>query len=902
MTIIKQNGQPGSDYNITIRGLSSPNGNGPLVLIDGVPGSLNTINPQDIESVDVLKDAASAAIYGSRAANGVVLVTSKKGKSGEAVISYDVSYGESNPAKKISLLNAKQYAQIMDEAQLNSNPKTPKNKIFFTQGYIDSLGVGTDWLQQITNTNALSQDHHLGISGGTDKSKYSISASYSNEEGIYDLEKKSNYERMGIRVNTEHKVKKYLTIGENLTYTHRNSKALGNGNIYGNFIHDVLQANPIIKPYDPSTPDGFGTSVFDPKQSNPVASMHYQYNGVNDYDDIIGDAFAELDIIEGLKFRSDLGGTLSYNYFTDHTDTFKLGANDTQHGTPDYKQSMKRDFSYNWDNVFTYEKGFGKHDFSAMLGMNAEDTWFYSLSGERKGYLSNTAPILTNVTNQLIDTTNGDFGKGDSRFSYFGRLNYNYDEKYLATFTLRRDASSRFGQNNRVGYFPSASIGWVMSKESFMESTSTWLDFFKLRGSWGQNGKEPPQPYQFLATVGSLSRDYTFGGAKQVGTSPNILSNPGLKWEASTQTNIGFDSRFLKNFSFNFDWYNKTSTDWIVQKTVTAVSGIGGVSDNLSNIKYPFVNGGNVTNKGVEFDLGYIKNFGDFELDLKANLAYNKNMVKDVPDSIIHGSGSVLYNGSEEFYRVQSGYPLGYFWGYKTAGIFQDTTQVKNDSHTTTNPVTNKTTVTLVQPGAKPGDVIFVDRNHDGKIDPLDKTQIGDPNPHFVFGFNIGASYKGLDLAINLQGMAGNDMVQSYRGQDAQTSNYTSDFLNRWTPTNPSNKMPRVTLNNEANKNWRNFSDLSIQDASFLRVKTVSLGYDLKKLLFSKTSAISQLRFYVSGTNLITFTKYTGFDPENGYGSYYNSTGQLTDAYASGIDLGNYPVARTYMIGLNLKF
>ncbi len=408
MTIIKQNGQPGSDFNITIRGLSSINGNGPLVLIDGVPGNLNTINPEDIESVDVLKDAASAAIYGSRAANGVVLITSKKGKSGEPVISYDMYYGISNPAKKVSLLNAKQYATIMDEAQLNANPKTKVP--WFSKGYIDSLGTGTDWLQEVTTKNAPSQDHHLGISGGNEKSRYAISASYSDDAGIYDFENKSNYERMGIRVNTENKVKKYLTIGENMNYTHRISKALGNGNIYGNFLHDVLQANPIIKPYDPTTPDGFGLSVFDPNQANPIASMHYQYNGINTYDDVIGDAFAELQIIEGLKFRTDIGATMTYNYFSDHTDTFHLGISDTQHETPDYKQSMKRDYSYNFDNVLTYEKSFGKHDIMAMIGTNAQNSYYFYLSGERKGYLSNTAPILTNVTNQLIDTTNGDFG------------------------------------------------------------------------------------------------------------------------------------------------------------------------------------------------------------------------------------------------------------------------------------------------------------------------------------------------------------------------------------------------------------------------------------------------------------------------------------------------------------
>ncbi len=917
MTIIKQSGQPGSDYNITIRGMASPNGNGPLVLIDGVPGNLNTMNPEDIESVDVLKDAASAAIYGARSANGVVLITTKKGKSGEAVISYDSYYSVSNPSKSVSTLNAKQYAQILTEAQFNANPNIKTNKLLVRPSLIDSLGAGTNWLQLVTNKNAPSQNHHLSITGGNDKSKYSISASYSKEEGIYDYENKSNAERMGLRINTEDKVKKYLTIGENLTYTHRTNKSLGNGNIYGNFLHDIMQSNPMIQAYDPTQPDGYGKSTVDPTQTNPLASMHYQYNGVNYYDDAVGDFYAELQIIPGLKIRSDIGGTLSYNYYTNQSDTFKLNSTDTQHETPDYQQSMKRTFDYNWDNVITYEKMFGKHSILVMLGTNAENQYYFNMFGERKGYLVNTAPILSNVKGGInLDTAQGDFGSQDSRFSYFGRFSYNYDEKYMATFTERRDVSSRFGPADRVGYFPSASAGWVISKEDFMSPTTGWLDFLKIRLSWGMNGKEPSQPYQFLATVGSNSRDYTFGAPvmvggnppqlvdyskKLVGTSPNLFANPNLHWESSRQTNIGFDSRFLKNLSFSFDYYNKTSSDWIVQTTVDGLSGIAGVADNPLNPIYPFANGGTVTNKGVEFDLGYFKNFGDFNLEVRANLAYNKNVVTNVPDSIIHGSGSVLYNGSEEFYRVQSGYPMGYFWGYKTAGIFQDTGQINRN--TFTDPKTNKKT--LVQPGAKPGDVIFVDRNHDGKIDQLDKTQIGDPNPHFVYGFNIAASYKGFDFSMNFQGVAGNSIVESYRGGDAQTANYTSDFMNRWHGPGTSNYLPRVTLGTEANRNWRNFSDLSVHDASFLRCKSVGFGYDFKKLLNNKTSSISQLRFYFSALNLFTITKYNGFDPENGYGAINGTTNgvsTVTDAYASGIDMGNYPVARTYMIGVNLKF
>jgi len=893
MVIVKQNGQPGSDYNINIRGLGSPNGNTPLVLIDGVPGSLNTLNPEDIERVDVLKDAASAAIYGSRGGAGVILVTMKKGKSGEAVVSFDSYFGVSNLAKKVDLLNAKQYATILNEAQLNQFPKTTPDKMHFSQKTIDTLGAGTDWLGIVTNKNAPSRNYHLGINGGNDKTSYNMSLSYTSEEGILDYENKSDYERLGLVLNTNHKVKSYLKIGENVSYTHRSSKALGNGNMYGNFLFNILSANPIIPLHGP-TPyyNGFGVSTLDSNQTNPVAGLHYNNNAITNNDDIIGDVYAEIQITKGLKFRSDFGGTLGFKTTQDHTDTFQISGSAYQ-TIPDFKQSMERNFFYNFDNVLTWEKDFGKHNVVLMVGTNAQDNWFFKVDDEVQGFQSNVAPVLTNVT--TLDTVikvNGDYGKGDSRYSYFGRLDYNYDQKYMATGTLRRDVSSRFGPNNRVGYFPSVSAGWAISKESFMEPMNSWLDFFKLRASWGKNGTEPTIPYRYLATVASSSRYYTFGGTKQTGTSPDKMANPNLKWEAQTQTDIGFDSKFLKNFSFSFDWYNKTATDWIVPKPVAGIFGIEGISTTN-----PFVNGGDVINKGVEFELDYAKRFGDFDLDVKASFAYNKNKVTNVPDSLIRGSISVLYNGSEELYRVQEGYPLGYFWGYKTNGIFQDTAQINH--YTYTNPATGKTK--LIQPGAKPGDVIFQDLNHDGKIDQLDKTQIGDPNPHYVYGLNIGTSYKGFDFSVNLQGVAGNSIVQSYRSLDAQLSNYTTEILGRWTGPGTSNRIPRVTENGEANKNWRNFSDLSVQDGSYLRVKSVSLGYDLKRSIL-KNTPVQQFRIYISAINLLTFTKYNGFDPEIGYGSSYDSNGNLVDAYASGIDLGNYPSARTYMIGINLKF
>lgn len=902
MSIVKQSGQPGSDFNITIRGLSSINGNGPLILIDGVPGNLNILNPADIETIDVLKDAASAAIYGSRAANGVILVTTKKGKSGEAQVTYDAYYGISNMAKKIDLLNAKEYATIMSEAAFNSNPK---RAVPYTEDFINGLGEGTDWFEEAVNKNAPSQNHYIGVSGGTDKSTYSVSVSYSTEEGVLNMEDKSKYERLGFRINSAHQVKDWLKIGENLTYTHRKSAALSTGNIYSNFLHDIFQASPLISAYDENTHDGFGKGTpvdangqngdMD-EQGNPMASVHYKFNGRNNYDDIIGDLYAEIDILPGLKFRTNFGATLNFGNYTSHTDSFTITPYDFNI-KPDYEQSMSRNFNYNFDNVLSYDKSFGKHHALAMVGMNAQDGAYINMYSKREGILTNAAPVLSNVAADTLITSyiiNGDFGENDSRYSVFGRISYDYDEKYLATVSLRRDASSRFGKNNRYGYFPAISAGWVITQEDFMDNAS-WLEFMKLRASWGQNGKEPAEQYQYMARVGNDNRQYVFGGTEQQGVSPILFANPDLRWEASAQTNIGFDSRFLENFRFTFDWYNKSSSGWIMQKPVPGISGIGGVS--LSN---PFVNAGDVKNTGVEFDLGYQKNFGKFYIDLGANLTYNKNIVTDVPDSIIHGTTSVLYNGAEEFYRIQEGMPMGFFWGYELDGIFQTQDEIDNYVNADGKPYNNVK-------ATKPGDVKRTDVNNDGKINDDDKVFLGDPNPDFIFGFRINAAYKGFDLSMNIQGQTGNQIVQSYRAQERFFSNYTTDILDRWQWVDNNNDgivdlgegtsttKPRVTKSDESNQNWRKFSDLYVQDGDYIKIKSINLGYDLKQTLL-KRSVIQKFRIYVSATNLLTLTKYNGMDPEIGYG------GNSGDAYASGIDVGFYPSARTYLFGINVTF
>lgn len=893
VVIVQESGQPGSDYNITIRGLGSVNGSEPLVLIDGMPGDMNMLNPSDIESVDILKDAASAAIYGSRASDGVILITTKKGSSGENQLTYNFSYGISNVPKRVDLLNGKEYASVQNEIELNRG-RDP----IFDEAYINSLGEETNWLEEISLKNAPSQNHYLNLSGGNDKSVYSMSLAYSNEQGIINFENKSNYERYSVRINSEHKIHNYLKIGENLTYVRRYRKGLGVGNIYNNIMRTALSANPLIPAYDENVYDGFGRSEYINDQVNPVAIMNYEFNTKHNYDDVIGDIYAELEIVKGLKFRTDFGGKLNLYNSINISDTFKITEQYTNE-LPDLDHYMERKFGYNWDNTLAYQNSFSKHNILAMIGSNAQDNWNKWLKTEADAYLfnPNVPAVISNIElrpDVVGDTIiiSGDDYHGISRYSYFGRISYNYDEIFMFSASLRRDVSSLFGKENRVGFFPAFSAGWVISRMDFLAS-SPWLNFMKIRGSYGGNGKEPFKEHLALATVGIKDRTSSFGSGWQTGVSPDIMANPNLKWETSKQYDFGIDTRFLNYFSFNIDLYKKISADWIIPIPTAAISGSAGISGDL-----PYDNRGNVVNKGVEIEFRFNKSIQGVQVSASANLGYNKNEASKVPGEIISGSNSVLYNGSQIFYRVQEGYPIGYFWGYKTDGLFQTLDEVQahiNDEGE------------LLQQYALPGDVRRIDKNGDGEINDEDKVMLGNPHPDIVAGVNLSVAHRGFDFSIYLSGAFGHQVVKSYRSLDRPWFNYTADFLERWQWNDLNNNdvvdlgegtsstFPRITGAYDRNNNWRNFSDLYVKNADYVRIKSINLGYDFMSLFNQENLPFGQFRFYLAATNLLTITKYSGLDPEVGYSP-------TADPYASGIDLGFYPTARTYLIGVNVNF
>ena len=881
--ITSTSGQPGEGLNVVIRGMGSTGGNGPLYVVDGMlTGDISYLNNADIEYISVLKDAASAAIYGSQAANGVVLVTTKKGREGRTQITFDQYYGFQNVANKIDMLNAKEYATILNEAAVNSG-KTP----YFSNNEVNALGEGTNWMDEMFEDNAEVKNYTFGVSGGSKNTVYSTSLSYLSQEGIVGGSDLSNYERYNFRINSEHKLyNDRVTVGQNLGFAYIKSNGIGVGNQYNNSLRGAFGTNSLVPFYDDE--GNFYNTSGDAQpwlagQANPYAGMLYGNQSEGDNQKLIGNFYVGVELFKNLTFRTSLG--IDYYAYGNHSFSpiYELSIYSFNTYTT-ASQSQGKGKTLVWDNLLSYNFDIKEnHRFETMIGTSSYKFDGTSLYGEnanlvfddlKHAWLDNA----TNTDGSLI-SLNGGPSVENKRMSYFGRLSYNYKDTYLLNATFRADGSSQFHEDNRWGYFPSASVGWVISNEQFLKESS-WLSFFKLRASWGQVGNQNAGNFQYLAPITFANTNYIFGdteGTLAPGAYPSRLSNPDLKWETSEQINVGFDARFLNNkLNVNFDVYEKTNKDWLIKAPVLATAGA----------EAPWINGGDVTNRGVELGLNFYDNIGEFNYSIGLNGSYNKNEVGNIPteDGIIHGEANQLFDNSSEFYRAEEGFPLGYFWGLKTAGVFQ--TQEEIDNYTNSG--------NLIQPTAEPGDIIYVDTNNDGSIDELDKTMVGDPNPDFVYGFSLACDYKAFDLFVTTNGVAGNQIVQSYRNQSNAYGNYTTAILDRWHGAGSSNTTPRVT---EDNRNWTTFSDLFVQDADFLRISNVTIGYDIAKANVSKEFFASQFRIYFSALNLYTFTKYNGMDPEVGYGisnDDYN--------FSSGVDLGYYPRPRTLMVGLNVKF
>ncbi|MDE6058102.1 MAG: TonB-dependent receptor, partial [Muribaculaceae bacterium] len=891
VNISSNSGQPGESMKVRIRGLGTIGNASPLYLIDGVGGDISTLNPADIESIDVLKDAASAAIYGAQAANGVVLVTTKKGREGRTKVTFDGYYGIQNVAHKVKMLNAREYMTIMDEQQIadNSDPYDWDSmpSIWRTDADGNRLGVyDTDWTNQMFKKNASTQSYTIGVTGGNANSTYAMSIGYLNQEGIAGGSKVSDYSRYNFRINSDHKLfGGIVTVGEQVSFVYKKNNGIGTGNQYNNTLRGAFGVSPLIPVY------GADGEYYDTTNNewtngagNPYGSMMVCNQKENKSTTFTGNVYAQVEPIKNLKLRTVFGAVAGSSEYRSYTPIYRFGIYSYSDHTS-VSQNMNRSLGMTWTNTLSYDFDIKDHAFKALVGMEAyryEGT--YVGAGQRdlkEGF--DTWPYAWINNGTAATSADGLSASGyphdvSRSVSYFGRLSWNWREKYMVDVTVRGDGSSKFARGHRFGTFPSVSAGWNISSEEFMEASREWLDFLKIRGSWGRVGNQNISNYMYLAPVKVTNTHYFFGEyfgpngsygdysttlGNNWGAYPNRLGNADLTWETSEQLNFGFDAAFFASrLHMNFDWYRKTTKDWLVEAPILATAGAGA----------PYINGGNVINTGVEIALNWNDVIGkDFAYSIGANFTYNKNKVGSIPteDGIIHGATNQIYDNAPEFYRAENGHSIGYWWGFQTAGLFQNQREI-DEWVADGNGV--------LQSNVRPGDVRYVDQNHDGVINDDDKIDLGNGVPKFTYGFNINLNWRNFDLGLVATGVAGNKIFQSYRNVVDQKANYTTEVLGRWTGEGTSNRIPRVT-NGQINSA---VSDLYLYDGDFLRLSNLTFGYDFAPIM--KQKWCSQARLYVQVQNLVTFTKYNGMDPEIGYG---------TSDWVSGVDLGYYPTPRT---------
>lgn len=906
--IASGSGLPGADPKVRIRGIGTINNSDPLYIIDGmaVDGGIRDVNPTDIESVEVLKDAASAAVYGARAANGVILITTKSGRSGKTRVNYDVSWGFQSPWKKKSVLNAEEYMVIMNERSINGGGIAIYDADEVTAAR-NGQTPNTDWQDEIFYKNAPVVNHQLSVSGGNEKISYYLSLGYFDQDGIIGGNfGASNFNRWSIRSNNTYEILNAekdrnflnkLKIGSNVTYSRNKITGVPGGanSEFGSALGSAISLTPLMNvyaseeeakqilaahPYAVRDKDGrvFQTSPKGFQEIvNPVALLNRPDKRRDNSDKFIGTFWGELDLLPKMRFRSSYGFDLAFwgfdhyrfpNYLSDITQLEEEKASSA-------KSNMNRGFTWQVENTLTYNLDLAdKHHFTFLLGQSARKgrTNFVEAQGTD---LLVYDPSMA-VINSGQDKNTERFAVGGTTMStlasYFGRIDYNFDEKYLFQATMRRDGSDKFGPNNKWGTFPSFSFGWNVTNEQAIKSAlPEWFDYMKLRASWGINGNERIEQFAYGAYLEG-GQNYYFGETMISGMTPGRIPNPNLKWEESKQTDLGIDLRFLDNaVTFTVDYFHK-KTDGMLKEVP--------LPDYVGK-KPPIANVGKMENSGWEFDLGYQFNVKDFRLHVRANASYLKNKLIDlgVPqgEELFGGSAAL---GLDNFLVSRNNMVWPFFYGYKTDGIIQN--QQEADEYNA-----------KYGEKAVPGDVKFKDIDGNDKIDFEDRVQIGKGMPDWTYGLTINAEWKNFDFTAFFQGAIGNDIFDVSQRADIPGINRGKWILDRWTGPGTSNRLPRVT-SNDANSNWR-ASDLYVKNGDYCRLKNIQLGYTLPQI-FTRKAGVERLRIYVAAENLLTFTKYKdGFDPEIG-------ANQDGDARYQGVDKGIYPQARTLSFGANVTF
>ncbi len=869
--VTQNSGQPGSTQSIRIRGTGSLNNAEPLYVIDGIPsGGIDYLNPADIESISILKDAASAAIYGARGGNGVVLITTKSGNKGQKPqITYESYYGVQEPWKYMALLNAEEYAILMNESR-SAAGLAPLEALSNPA----ALGEGFDWQDEIFQ-RAPMMNHSFSFTKGTKTSSTAVGGSYFTQDGIIGGEK-GRFERYTFRINTRQDGGERFRMGQNVNFTHLNRSALAENNEFATPVGRALNMDPITTAQRPDGSYAYSTFI-DSDIANPANQIALN----NDFwttNRFVGSTFAEFDILSNLKFRSTMSVDLSLGSHRIFYPSYDLGIGPNDPDRPAYEWREVNSLvlgenkwsNWQWENTVDYTKELSNgDDVRVIAGYSALNNLSTNFYGSRDSLASNDVlfAYLSNSMNNAEQAPSANGGISQSAFiGQFVRVNYSLGEAWSLAGTVRRDGSSRFGVNNRYGIFPSFSAAYNMTELPWV-AEKDWIDFLKLRASWGQNGNADGIGNFDYTSLIYNGLNYTFGSEQQQvnGAGPINTSNPDLKWETVEQTNVGIDADLYKGkLNIVADYFIKNTNDMLA---VVPLPGVVGFLPSATNVA-------SARNSGFEFMVNHRNQKGLVEYEIGGNISFIRNEVTDLGEGGQPiSTGSVFGIGDLVAY-TEIGQPIAYFYGYETAGIFQ---------------TDEEAAAYEALPNAQAGDVIFVDQNDDGVIDSDDKTMIGNPHPDFTYGFNASVNYKSFDFSLFLQGTYGNEILNGVFRYDLNTTNLPVEALERWTGEGTSDWYPRIS-HSDPNQNNR-ISDRFVEDGSFLRVKNVQLGYTLPESVMQRLQ-IGKCRVYVAASNLFTFTKYSGLDPEVG------TRGTLE----IGIDRGFYPAARSFMAGVNVNF
>ncbi len=870
VTVVQNSGEPGSGVEIRIRGVGSLNDNSPLYVVDGIIGDISNLNPADVESISVLKDAASAAIYGARGANGVVIVTTKKGtRNQKTSISLNTNQGVQNVWKKPESLSAEEMITIHKEALTNDG--TPLTETIWEYYNNPNNSVTrTNWFDEVFRT-AYNSSQDLSVSGGTDRSNFLFSAGNLTNNGIVNS---TYYNRFNLRFNSQHELFKNFTVGENIMIAVTNEKLAEIRGAYDGVLSSALFNMRNVPVWEDQASGIYGAPSGD--FPNPVASLDSRDNR-NKGTDLRGNFYAEYKLFEIATIKSDFG----YNLGNSKNKYFVAIAPNGGRGLTENSlvESYNNSDTWIWNNTVSWDKTLQEHHLSGVIGMSAEKGKSeFTASGTAEQF-SNQHPSLRYFNNAGAFPDNVSGSADDySLLSYFGRITYGYQDKYLFAANLRRDGSSKFGPDNRWGTFPSVSAGWRISNESFFSRLKPAVSEFKIRGSWGRLGNDKISNYQYYSTVSSVSSP-TLGGTDFTSVAQNRLANQSIKWEVTTQTDLGVDLGFLDNrLTMSFDVYDKLTEDILVRVPLLASYGVSVA---------PYVNAGEVSNKGYEVSASFESDGArDFRYQITGNIGQVQNRLISMG---VNGARPIFTSDykNTQVGRMAEGEALGHFYVLRALGLFQTTEEIAAYTNTSGE---------RIQPNALPGDIKFDDVNQDGVISADDRVNAGNSFPKFTYSLNFSAEYKGFDFGMLWVGSSGNEIFNGLTlgGSLMQGTSYNNGttILDRWTPTNNKTDIPRVSIR-DLNNN-RAFSTFFIEDGSFLRMKYLTLGYTFtnEKWIGDR---ISRLRLFFTSQNLITLTDYMGFDPEVGA-----DTGSNSNMY--GVDRGTYPQAKTFILGVNINY